>query len=273
MVPARPPTLLQDWAVGQGARRDAQAFADVLTESEQGLKGSRVGAVGERIQQRADFGRSIGWFSAHGWAKSTVRTPSGSSKRRVQDVSGQCHVAVPAAGSYLAVYRVPKPISNWSLRNGGRSIAATTLLSRRIVGAQPVQPRESPDAVESGGVGGVFDLIESVVGRRVAPAHDGGLLRGDENRGVIHRSCRPAPRCRTARRESAGAHRLPVRRWHRSPARSAARWGSQSLRQRRVGHRTSARSPARPRSSRPADPRACRSSRVPGDARSSWWKR
>ena len=87
----------------QGAGRDAQAFADVLTESEQGLKGGRVGAVGERIQQGAGFGRNIGWFSAHGLAKLTVRTPSGSSKRRVQDVSGQCHVAVPAAGSYLAV--------------------------------------------------------------------------------------------------------------------------------------------------------------------------
>jgi len=96
----------------QGAGRDAQAFPDVLTESEQGLKGGRVGAVGERIQQAAGFGSNIGWFSAHEWAKLTVRTSSGSSKRRVQDVSGQCHVAVPAAGSYMAVYRVPKPISN-----------------------------------------------------------------------------------------------------------------------------------------------------------------
>ena len=39
---------------GQSAGRNAQAFADVLTESEQGLKGGRVGAVGERIQQGAD---------------------------------------------------------------------------------------------------------------------------------------------------------------------------------------------------------------------------
>lgn len=43
-----------------------------------------------------------GHEAAHG-ATLTVRTPSGSSKRRVQDVPGQCHVAAPAAGSYSAV--------------------------------------------------------------------------------------------------------------------------------------------------------------------------
>jgi hypothetical protein len=59
------------------------------------------------------------------------------------------------------------------------------LLSRRIVGAQLVQPRKSPDAVESSGVGGVFDQIESVVSRRVESTHYGALLRGDKNRGVI----------------------------------------------------------------------------------------
>lgn len=112
MVPPRPGGLFggagetsntaPGLAFSQGAGRDAQAFADVVTEFEQGLKGGRVGAVGERIQQGAGFGRDVGWFSTH-VAKLTVRTPSGSSKRRVQDVSGQCHVAVPAAGSYLAV--------------------------------------------------------------------------------------------------------------------------------------------------------------------------
>ncbi len=58
------------------------------------------------------------------------------------------------------------------------------LLARRIVGSQTVQPRKSPDTVQSGGGGGVFDLIESVVRRRVEAAHYRRLARGDENRGV-----------------------------------------------------------------------------------------
>ena len=81
----------------------AKALGEAINcHLEQGLKGGRVGAVSERIQQGAGFGRDVGWFSTY-VARLTVRTPSGSSKRRVQDVSGQCHVAVPAAGSYLAV--------------------------------------------------------------------------------------------------------------------------------------------------------------------------
>ena len=73
MVPPRPGGLFggagetsntaPGLAFSQGAGRDAQAFADVVTEFEQGLKGGRVGAVGERIQQGAGFGRDVGWFS------------------------------------------------------------------------------------------------------------------------------------------------------------------------------------------------------------------
>ena len=78
---------------------------------------------------------------------------------------------------------MPKPISNWLLRNGGCNIAATNC-SPKLVGPQLVQPRKSPDAVQSSGGGGVFDLIESVVSRRVESAHYRRLPRGDENGGV-----------------------------------------------------------------------------------------
>src|SRR6478736_10338142 len=57
-------------------------------------------------------------------------------------------------------------------------------LARCTVGSQPVQLRDSPNAVESSGGGGVFDLIEPVVGRRLESAHNGRLLRGDKNRRV-----------------------------------------------------------------------------------------
>ena len=82
---------------------------------------------------------------------------------------------------------MPKPASNWSLRNGGVCIAATSCLPDACVGAQLRQPFLSAGAVESCCGGGVFDFIEPMIGGRVESAHHGRLSRGDKHRGVIAR--------------------------------------------------------------------------------------